>query len=116
MVQRHRRSVPALVIALVISGCASSPTCEKHAIFRCPHGETIEATFQNETVAVILPDGTKTILPQVISASGARYSDGTTTLWNKGNTVFIMKGEEITVQDCVEEREPQTSWDADKRR
>ena len=50
-----------------------------------------------------MPDGTKAVLPQVISASGARYSDGATTLWNKGNTVFIMKGEEITVQDCVAE-------------
>jgi membrane-bound inhibitor of C-type lysozyme len=80
MVQRHRRTVPALVIALVISGCASPPTWEKHVIFYCPQGETIEATFRNETVAVILPDGTKAILPQVISASGARYSDGSTTL------------------------------------
>jgi membrane-bound inhibitor of C-type lysozyme len=97
--------VPALIIALIISGCALPPSGKKNVVFHCPHGETIKATFRNETVAVILPDGTKAILPQVISASGARYSDGSTTLWNKGNTVFIMKGEEITVQDCVEEEE-----------
>ena len=105
MFQSPRRTAPALVIILVISGCTSLTAGEKRVIFRCPQGETIEATFRDGTVAVTLPDGTNAVLPQVISASGARYSDGTTTLWNKGNTVFIMNGEEITVQDCVAEGE-----------
>ena len=100
------RGVTASALLLMIFGCASQPAWEKRAVFRCPQGETIEATFRVGSVAATLPDGTKDLLPQVISASGARYSDGVTTLWNKGNTVFIMKGEEIVLKDCVEEEEP----------
>ena len=91
------------IVALGITGCASQRLQENRVVFRCPGGEVIEATFGDAAVAVTFPDGTKAVLPQAISASGARYSDGATTLWNKGNTVFIMKGEEITVQGCVAE-------------
>ena len=100
------RIVPACAMLLVASGCASQSAGEKRVVFRCPQGEAIVATFRDEAVTVTLPDGAKAVLPQVVSASGARYSDGATTVWNKGNTVFIMKGEEIVMKDCVEEREP----------
>ena len=93
----------ALSVALGITGCASHRLQEKWVVFRCPGGEVVEAIFRDGEVAVALPDDTKAVLPQVISASGARYSDGTTTLWNKGNSVFIKKGEEIKVQGCIAE-------------
>ncbi|MCB0228391.1 MAG: MliC family protein [Anaerolineae bacterium] len=47
-----------------------------------------------------MPDGTVT-LPQTISADGARYSDGTTTIWNKGNTLMVQVNDETILQDCV---------------
>jgi len=104
MIRLSLLALSLVTVAIGITGCASHHLVPgKRAIFRCPGGEVIEATFRDGEVAATLPDGTKAILPQVISASGARYSDGTTTLWNKGNTVFIMKGEVVTLQDCVAE-------------
>ena len=40
-------------------------------------------------------------LPQVVSASGARYSDGYTTLWIKGPEALIESGS-VNVKDCRE--------------
>jgi membrane-bound inhibitor of C-type lysozyme len=37
----------------------------------------------------------------VISGSGARYSDGKTTFWNKGNEVLLEVNDKIVVQDCA---------------
>jgi putative lipoprotein len=43
--------------------------------------------------------GRALMLPQVISGSGARYSNGTTTLWSRGDAVsFEMNG--ISYQNC----------------
>jgi hypothetical protein len=46
-------------------------------------------------------------LPHVISGSGARYSDGKTTFWNKGRSVLVEVDDKIIVQDCMLEGEPQ---------
>ena len=100
---RHRNLIIAGTLLLLTAGCASPPVREIRAVFRCPGGEKIETIFRDESVRVALPDGTTAELPRAVSASGARYSDGTTTLWNKGDTVFIMRGEEIVLQECVEE-------------
>ena len=40
-------------------------------------------------------------LPHVISGSGARYSDGKTTFWNKGKSVLVEVDTKIVVQDCI---------------
>jgi membrane-bound inhibitor of C-type lysozyme len=40
-------------------------------------------------------------LPHVISGSGARYSDGKTTFWNKGRSVLVETNNKIVVQDCM---------------
>lgn len=103
---RHRTLTIAGAFLFAVAGCASPPAREIRAVFRCPGGGIVAATFREESVSVTLPDGTKRELPRAISASGARYSDGTTTLWNKGDTVFIMKGEEIVLKECVAGGEP----------
>jgi membrane-bound inhibitor of C-type lysozyme len=40
-------------------------------------------------------------LPHVISGSGARYSDGKTTFWNRGRSVLMQIDDRIVVQDCL---------------
>jgi membrane-bound inhibitor of C-type lysozyme len=40
-------------------------------------------------------------LPHVISGSGARYGDGKTTFWNKGNDALLEVDDKIVVQDCA---------------
>ena len=51
-------------------------------------------------------DGRDLRLPHVISGSGARYSDGKTTFWNKGRSALVEVDEKVVVQDCVLEGEP----------
>lgn len=40
-------------------------------------------------------------LPHVLSGSGARYSDGKTTFWNRGRSVLMEVDDKIVVQDCM---------------
>ena len=72
------------------------------ATFVCPDGTSIDAVFDNaeESVTVTLPDGT-VALPQVPSGSGAKYSDDTTTFWNKGDEAMVEVDDEIVYQNCV---------------
>ena len=72
------------------------------ATFICPDGTSLDTVFDNsaDTVMVALPDGTVT-LPRTVSGSGARYSDGTTTFWNKGDEALVEVDGEIPYQNCV---------------
>jgi alpha-N-acetylglucosaminidase len=61
--------------------------------FVCDGGKSIEAVFLRTPSRVLLnlSDGRKIMLPQVESASGARYADhaASVVFWNKGRTAFI---------------------------
>ena len=72
------------------------------ATFVCPDGTEIPAEFDNAagTVTITL-SGEPLTLPQSESASGARYNDGTTTFWNKGDEALLEMDGDITYQDCV---------------
>ena len=61
-------------------------------------GGTMTATFNSvlKTVAVVLPDNEHFILPQALSASGTRYSDGTNTYWeHQGSAIFEIASKQI---------------------
>ena len=108
------------VLMVAIVGCVpiqAPPTAEIEepatgntieAAFVCPDGTSLETVFDNDayndayTVTVTLPDGTFT-LPLVESGSGAKYSDGSTTFWNKGDEAMVEVNGEIVYQDCVTE-------------
>ena len=61
---------------------------------------TVTVDNQKDQVSFIM-DGNQLTLPQVVSASGARYSDGKYTFWSKGNTAFIERNDQIIINDCV---------------
>jgi len=70
-----------------------------NATFKCDAGKTIQAQFMQNTVgqgsvALNLSDGRALILPQAISADGARYAkpDESFVFWNVGNGAFIEEG------------------------
>jgi membrane-bound inhibitor of C-type lysozyme len=104
-----------LVLIFVLAGCyppqatpatgsetGTTPAATIEATFVCPDGTSIDTVFDNaaDTVTVTLPDGTVT-LPRVESGSGARYSDGTTTFWNKGDEATIEVGDETVYEGCT---------------
>lgn len=91
------------VPATEIDAADSAPTTIQ-ATFVCPDGPSIDAVFDNAagTVTITLPEQTLT-LPQVISGSGARYSDETTTFWNKGNEATVEINGEVVYAGCITE-------------
>jgi membrane-bound inhibitor of C-type lysozyme len=79
------------------------------ARFTCVNGSYIDAAFNNsenpKNVSLTLSDERKYTLPQVMSASGARYAnqDESFVFWNKGDTAFIEEGGKTTFTDCLAE-------------
>ncbi|MNR88164.1 Membrane-bound lysozyme inhibitor of C-type lysozyme precursor [compost metagenome] len=68
------------------------------AAFKCDELEFI-AKFPSDDKVEILLAGRTIVLPHVISGSGARYSNGSTTFWNKGNeALFEMNG--VSYKGC----------------
>jgi putative lipoprotein len=64
----------------------------------------LTATFHEDRVVIEVPEQRALTLPHVVSASGARYSDGAATFWNKGReATFERHGHTET---CRERREP----------
>jgi membrane-bound inhibitor of C-type lysozyme len=80
---------------------------QKWLSFRCPDGQTVMAQFQPQDQFVSVRfAGRELRLPHVISGSGARYSDGKTTFWNKGNSALMEVDDKVVVQDYILQGEP----------
>lgn len=70
-------------------------------VFECPDGAIITAQFSEANTAVVtLPDQEPISLPATAAASGARYSDGTTTFWNKGNEAMVEVNGTVVFSGC----------------
>ena len=97
------------VAGLALVGCSSSNsanTADAQAIFTCPTGETIAVDFATEAegaATVTLPEQSAIVLPRVEAASGAKYSDDTTTFWEQGGEAMVEVNGEITLQNCTVE-------------
>jgi membrane-bound inhibitor of C-type lysozyme len=92
-------AAPALVVLLAVSACQAADRHPEPAgdsigpvTFTCDDGSTIEATFDNapDPATVLLVRGDQTFtLPQVMSASGARYLGDNIEFWNKGRDAAV---------------------------
>ena len=76
------------------------------AVFSCPDGEQIDATFvngNNPHVDLTFSDGTNISLPQAISADGARYAnaDESFVFWNVGDSAMVQQNGTTTLSDCM---------------
>lgn len=62
----------------------------------------VRVRFESER-AVLDLDGRTLVLPQTISASGARYAEGTTVFWNKGReATFNLDGREYACRELFD--------------
>jgi membrane-bound inhibitor of C-type lysozyme len=97
-------SCAAVALAAILSCSKVNVKKEqKWLSFRCPDGQTVMAQFhlpEDQFVNVRFA-GRELRLPHVISGSGARYSDGKTTFWNRGRSVLMEVDDKIVVQDCM---------------
>jgi len=73
------------------------------ATFYCAGNKNIQAVFFADKVELVLSDGRKMLLPQALSASGARYAnnDESFVFWNKGDTAFVNEGDKTTFEECA---------------
>ena len=75
----------------------------------CDDNKTIDATYLQDKVDLVLSDGRTESLPQAMSGSGARYAnaDESFVFWNKGDTAFITEGTDAnappTFANCIDE-------------
>lgn len=71
--------------------------------YTCPSGERFSVEFRTSPAEAVVhvPGKPAITLPQVESASGARYSDGFTTFWNKGFEAMIASGT-VNLAGCLE--------------
>jgi len=72
----------------------------------CDDEKRINAVFDNKSSSVDLnlSDGRVFVLPNAISASGARYAtpDESVVFWNKSETAFIEENGIISYKNCIE--------------
>ena len=76
-------------------------------VFDCDSGNLAANRFWNDRcrlTGMLRGQNIDFKLPQVISGSGARYSDGKIVVWNKGDNVFIDLGNGQTF-NCVKKSE-----------
>ncbi len=83
---------PEKPIAIVLQravnpNAAAAPTANSGMAYKCDDIEFI-AKFGADKVQILLA-GRTLVLPQVVSGSGARYSDGRNTYWSKGNEALL---------------------------
>ncbi len=70
--------------------------------FQCESGKTFTAEFTDGAKSVLINlEGSQYKLPQVLSGSGARYSDGHLTVWFKGDGPFVEKEGKIILNNCT---------------
>jgi membrane-bound inhibitor of C-type lysozyme len=71
--------------------------------YRCTDGRLVAVTYVNEpdpVSATLVVAGKSYELPHVVSASGARYSNGKITWWNKGSEASLELNGPLTL--CAE--------------
>ena len=106
-----------VVAALVLAACESSspsadvkpsnpaPTSNPTAIIRFDCDTlALTATFHDDHVLIEVPEQRALTLPRAVSASGARYGNGSTTFWNKGREATLERHGRTEI--CRERREP----------
>jgi membrane-bound inhibitor of C-type lysozyme len=99
-----RSLVLGSVLAVAFACAASDPDDHlpnREVAFRCPGDQQFVAVFEPDLDSVVINlRGERTRLPHVPAASGAKYSDGSTTFWSKDDEALLeLPGE--SYRDCI---------------
>jgi putative lipoprotein len=83
--------VSMFLVAITANGCAEDDRIANPEVaFRCDGDQGFVAVFEPDLDSVVLDVGGERFrLPHVPSASGAKYSDGASTFWTKGEEAFL---------------------------
>jgi membrane-bound inhibitor of C-type lysozyme len=92
-----------ILLLLFTLTCCSSPKgiSTQKFIYQCDEGKTLWVEFDTRGEMVMLTIGRRWIyLPKVPSASGAKYSDGNSVFWLKGEVATIEIDKGNIYQNC----------------
>ena len=97
------RVLAPTVVAFLLAGCVLPP--QHTHDYLCPDGYEFSIRYSGAEdpgdVALLEHESGTAKLPRAPSASGARYSNGITTFWEKGETAMILSGDEVAHVDCT---------------
>ncbi|MCW2478682.1 MliC family protein [Candidatus Symbiopectobacterium sp. NZEC135] len=99
-----------LLGVVILSGCSgfNRQTPVKTLHYQCgtlPLTVTLRQDIQPAEVHFLL-DGERLQLPQVVAASGTKYSNNRYTFWSKGDSAFIERSGHIIADDCLLQHAP----------
>jgi membrane-bound inhibitor of C-type lysozyme len=88
-----------VVLAILAAGLVHTPAAATTALYRCALNLDVVANYASDAKNVtIYAQGQTFHLPVALSGSGAKYSDGKTTLWeHQGEALFETPGASFTV-------------------
>lgn len=98
----------AMLLALLPGGLSAAPADEagsvppaKKSLYLCEDGKKFTLELIKPADCVILTlEGKPIKLTRVASGSGAKYSNGKTTVWLKGKEAFIEIDGKIIIKNC----------------
>ncbi len=89
------------VIPIIGFGCSSGKAFKSGTTYECDDGRSFVAEFYEKADIVFLNTRGKTFsLHRMSSASGIKYSDGSTTFWIKGDSAFVETNGRIEFNNC----------------
>lgn len=71
------------------------------ATYKCDEGKGFSVVYRNDNTAEATFGSKVIMLNQVEAASGARYSNGSVTLYTKGDAAFVEVGDNRLFANCV---------------
>lgn len=92
----------AIVVVLLAAPFGNEAHASEKGVVFASENIRLTAYFGDGFVRLVFSDGREMVLPQTISASGARYAEGSVVFWNKGNEAFLDLGDvtyEVRVVD-----------------
>lgn len=99
-----KRLIFSLAIVMLV-GChapkVDKETNETLLHYQCEK-QQLDVRLNNEIQQVkLIIDGKEQQLHQVVSASGAKYSNDDYSFWSKGDQAMILRGDTIILNNCA---------------
>jgi membrane-bound inhibitor of C-type lysozyme len=90
-----------ILILTIVLGCSSDKAFKSGITYTCDEGESFALeVFENVDIAFLTLPGRRFYLHRMSSASGVKYSDGSTTLWIKGQNASVEMEGRTEFKNC----------------
>ena len=90
-----------ILILTIVFGCSSDKAFKSGITYACDEGKSFELElFGNVDIAFLTVPGKRVHLHRMYSTSGVKYSDGSTTLWMKGQNASVEMEGRTEFKNC----------------